>query len=178
MVVVVDPAAAKSTPLVLASARPCTVRLPRGATALLMIDLQRDFLDPGGFGAALGNDVQACRSILPACAAVLASARAAGLPVVHTLESHKPDLSDCPPSKGSGPRAPTAGRRIGDVIDPAMGRVLVRGEPGNATVEEVAPLPSERVVHKPGKGAFFGTGLHSWLQGPNSIETRRKRVSD
>ena len=99
------------------------------------------------------------RRALGPAARVLAAAREAGVPVVHTLEAHAADLSDCPPAKKRRCAA------IGETLpsDPARGRVLVKGEPGNAIVPEVAPLPGEIVIHKPGKGAFCGTTLAAEL---------------
>mgnify|MGYP006138305131 CR=1 FL=1 len=140
------------------SAQPRAFAWPRGRLALLMIDWQRDFLDPTGFGAALGNDVTPLRNALGPAAAVLGAARSAGVPVLHTLEAHEADLADCPPAKKRRCAA------IGTTLDAALGRVLVRGEPGNAIVPEVAPLPGEALVHKPGKGAFYGTDLEAQLR--------------
>nr|WP_231865008.1 isochorismatase family cysteine hydrolase [Sorangium cellulosum] len=126
--------------------------------ALLVIDMQRDFLEPGGFGAALGNDVKRLQRIVPTVRRVLDAFRDHGLPVIHTKEGHRQDLSDCPPAKRSR-GAP--GMRIGDVGP--MGRILVLGEPGNDFVPELAPAPGELVVPKPGKGAFYRTGLDARL---------------
>jgi len=128
-------------------------------TALVVIDMQRDFIEPGGFGAALGNDVTPLAAIIPAVQQLLALAREAGLLVIHTRESHLPDLSDCPPAKRAGG---PPGMQIGDVGP--MGRILVRGEPGNQILEAVAPLADEWVIDKPGKGMFYATGLHERLQ--------------
>ena len=129
------------------------------STALVVIDMQRDFVEPGGFGASLGNDVAPLAAIVPAVAALLALARAHGLLVVHTRESHLPDLSDCPPAKR---QRGNPALRIGD--PGPMGRVLVRGEAGNAIVAELQPVAGEIVIDKPGKGAFYATGLHALLQ--------------
>ena len=131
--------------------------LPR--TALVLIDFQRDFMEPGGFGETLGNDVALLQAIVPATQKVLAAWRRAGGLVVHTRESHDADLSDCPPAKRE--RGQPA-LRIGDAGP--MGRILVRGEPGNQIIEALAPLPGELVIDKPGKGAFYATGLHEVLQ--------------
>jgi len=120
----------------------------------MVIDMQRDFIEPGGFGEALGNDVSLLASIVPTVARLIAHARAAGWLVVHTRESHAPDLSDCPAAKRLR-GAPQA--RIGDVGP--MGRILVRGEPGNAIVDALAPIAGEIVIDKPGKGAFYATHL-------------------
>ena len=136
------------------TARPSPFAFPLHATALLLIDMQRDFLEPGGFGAALGNDVSLLRPAVAPARALLEGARAAGLSVVHTRECHKPDLSDCPPNKrGRGP----PGLRIGD-LGP-MGRLLVDGEPGADIIAELRPAPLDLVVAKPGKGAFHASSL-------------------
>jgi nicotinamidase-related amidase len=140
-------------------ANPGSFAFEPARSALLVIDMQRDFLEPGGFGAALGNDVSILARAIPACVTLLAAARAAGLFVVHTREGHRPDLSDCPPAKLT--RAPP-GMRIGD-IGP-MGRILVRGEPGHEIVAPLAPLPGEAVLDKPGKGAFWATDLEPMLR--------------
>ena len=127
--------------------------------ALVIIDMQRDFVEPGGFGASLGNDVTRLQGIVPAVRRVLEAWRARDGLVIHTRESHLPDLSDCPPAKRLR-GTPTL--RIGDTGP--MGRVLVRGEPGNQIVPELAPVDGEIVIDKPGKGAFHDTGLHETLQ--------------
>jgi biuret amidohydrolase len=129
------------------------------STALVLIDMQRDFIEPGGFGESLGNDVSRLGAIIPACTKVLAYWRKAGGYVVHTRESHSPDLSDCPPSKLSRGNPIL---RIGDVGP--MGRILVRGERGCEIVPALAPLPGELIIDKPGKGAFYGTTLQGDLQ--------------
>lgn len=123
-------------------------------TALVIIDMQRDFIEPGGFGAALGNDVTQLSNIVPTVQALLAWARGLGILVVHTRESHAPDLSDCPDAKRLRGE-PTI--RIGD--PGPMGRILIRGEPGNAIIAELAPVAGEIVIDKPGKGAFYATRL-------------------
>lgn len=128
--------------------------------ALVVIDMQRDFIEPGGFGAALGNDVSRLSAIIPATARLIGLFRAEGWPVIHTREAHRPDLSDCPPSKIARGNAPL---RIGE--EGPMGRLLVAGEPGNAIVPALAPADGELVIDKPGKGMFWATGLHETLQG-------------
>jgi nicotinamidase-related amidase len=128
-------------------------------TALLIIDMQRDFLEPGGFGEMLGNDIGQLRRTIAPNRRLLAAWRAAGLAVLHTREGHRPDLADLPPAKklrGGGART------IGDAGP--MGRILVRGEPGHDIIAELAPVPGEPVIDKPGKGAFFATDLHAILQ--------------
>jgi len=128
-------------------------------TALVLIDMQRDFIESGGFGETLGNDVSLLEAIVPATKTVLDAWRAAGGLVVHTRESHQPDLSDCPPAKRNRGN-PTL--RIGDAGP--MGRILVQGEPGNQIIDALAPADGEWVIDKPGKGMFYATGLHEKLQ--------------
>ena len=140
-------------------ANPFAFRFALAHTALVIIDMQRDFIEPGGFGETLGNDVSLLEAIVPACQAVLHAWRSAGGLVVHTRESHRPDLSDCPPAKRlrGNPQL-----RIGDAGP--MGRILVAGEPGNQIIPALAPVDREIVVDKPGKGMFYATGLHETLQ--------------
>jgi len=128
-------------------------------SALVIIDMQRDFIEPGGFGETLGNNVALLEAIVPACRAVLSAWRKAGGVVVHTRESHLPDLSDCPPAKRN---RGNPSLRIGDVGP--MGRILIRGEPGNQIIPALAPVDGEIVIDKPGKGAFYATGLQEILQ--------------
>lgn len=135
-------------------ARPSPFIFEASHTALIVIDMQRDFIEPGGFGESLGNDVSLLASIVPTVARLIDHARNERWLVVHTRESHAPDLSDCPAAKRLR-GAPQA--RIGDMGP--MGRILVRGEPGNAIVDELAPIAGELVIDKPGKGAFYATGL-------------------
>jgi len=139
-------------------ARPYRFAFEPATTALVIIDMQRDFLEPGGFGAALGNDVVVLQAIVPTVQRLLTLARAQALTVIHTRESHGADLSDCPPAKREHG---LPGLRIGDAGP--MGRILVRGEPGNQIIDAVAPQPLEWVIDKPGKGMFFATGLHERL---------------
>jgi nicotinamidase-related amidase len=141
-----------------AGARPSPFAFDPTTTALLVIDMQRDFLEPGGFGESLGNDVSQLRRTIAPTAALLAGWREAGLPVIHTREGHLPDLSDCPPAKLAR-GAPSM--RIGD--PGPKGRILIRGEYGHDIIDELAPLPGEPVVDKPGKGAFHATELHDLL---------------
>ena len=129
-------------------------------TALVIIDMQRDFIEPGGFGETLGNNVALLAAIVPTVKSVLEGWRRAGGMVVPTRESHAPDLSDCPPAKRlrGEPKL-----RIGDMG--AMGRILVQGEPGNQIIDALAPVPGETVIDKPGKGAFYATPLQAMLTG-------------
>ncbi len=140
-------------------AEPAPIELDWSKTALVIIDMQRDFLEPGGFGATLGNDVTQLASAVGPCQAVLKAARGADLLVVHTREGHLPDLSDAPIAKLER-GAPTL--RIGD--PGPMGRILIRGEKGHDIVKELTPLDEEIVIDKPGKGAFYATGLDEVLQ--------------
>jgi nicotinamidase-related amidase len=140
-------------------ARPFPFALVPGRAALVIIDMQRDFIEPGGFGAALGNDVSLLQAAIAPTQALLQAWRARGWPVVHTRESHAPDLSDCPPAKRLR-GAPSL--RIGD--PGPMGRLLVRGEPGCDIVPALAPIAGETVIDKPGKGAFHATPLQGVLQ--------------
>jgi nicotinamidase-related amidase len=129
------------------------------STALIVIDMQRDFLLPGGFGESLGNDVSQLRRTIEPLTALLAAWRAAGLPVIHTREGHKPDLSDCPPAKLER-GAPS--QRIGD--PGAFGRILIQGEYGHDIIDELQPVGDETVIDKPGKGAFYATELGEMLE--------------
>jgi biuret amidohydrolase len=140
-------------------AAPYPYVFPPGKTALVVIDMQRDFIEPGGFGAALGNDVLRLSAIIPTVANLLALFRDHSWPIIHTREAHKPDLSDCPPGKIA---RGSASVRIGD--EGPMGRLLVRGEAGNQIVPALAPFTGEIVIDKPGKGMFWATGLHEALQ--------------
>jgi biuret amidohydrolase len=143
----------------IAAAQPYPYAFPAGGLALLLIDMQRDFIEPGGFGSALGNDVSRLEAIVPATARLLAGCRRAGIPVIHTKEAHKPDLSDCPPAKL---RRGGANLRIGD--PGPMGRILIAGEPGNDLIAALQAQPGETVVEKPGKGAFYATPLDGLLR--------------
>ena len=141
------------------AALPYDYRFPAGKLALIVIDMQRDFAEEGGFGSVLGNDVRPIRAIVPTVRRLIEGFRVAGLPVIHTREGHRPDLSDCPPAKRArGNGALT----IGDAGP--MGRILIDGEPGNEILPELAPLPGETVIVKPGKGAFYATPLGDLLQ--------------
>lgn len=139
-------------------AEPAPFAMDLDTTALIVIDMQRDFLLPGGFGESLGNDVSLLQQVVPPLQRLLAAAREAGLPVIHTREGHLPDLSDCPPAKL---RRGAPSKRIGD--PGAFGRILIRGEYGHDIVDELAPVEGEIVIDKPGKGAFYATELQDVL---------------
>jgi len=149
--------------IVRAEPEPLPVDLDR--TALVIIDMQRDFLEPGGFGETLGNDVSLLAPAIAPCRRVLAAARTAGLLVIHTREGHLPDLSDAPPAKVE--RGDPA-LRIG-AMGP-MGRILIRGEAGHDIIPDLYPAAGEPVIDKPGKGAFYATALDAVLRA-NGIET-------
>ena len=140
-------------------AEPYELPFEAKTTALIIIDMQRDFLEPGGFGAMLGNDVSLLRSAIAPCKAVLEAARKKNLFVLHTREGHAPDMNDCPPSKRARGKLATA---IGD-LGP-MGRILVRGEAGHDIIPELYPIAGESIIDKPGKGAFFATDLELKLR--------------
>ena len=140
-------------------AEPTALPFHPAATALVVIDMQRDFLEPGGFGESLGNDVSLLRAAIGPCQRALEAARAHGLTVVHTREGHRPDLACAPPKKIA---RGDPSKRIGD--HGPMGRILVRGEYGHDIVDELVPLPGEIVLDKPGKGAFHQTDLAQILQ--------------
>jgi nicotinamidase-related amidase len=140
-------------------AEPYELEFDPKATALLIIDMQRDFVMPGGFGEALGNDVTPLQATIAPTKRVLEAARKKGMLVIHTREGHRPDLTDCPPTKLVRGRGKT---RIGD--PGPMGRILVRGEIGHDIVPELYPAPGEPVIDKPGKGAFYATDLELILR--------------
>jgi biuret amidohydrolase len=146
------------TEMIAIPALPDRFQFPPGRVALIVIDMQRDFIEPGGFGEVLGNDVSTLTPAIQPVARLLALFRAKGWPVIHTRESHLPDLSDCPPAKRLRGKP---GLRIGDVGP--MGRILVRGQPGNAIVPDCAPVAGDIEIDKPGKGAFYSTNLQTIL---------------
>ena len=143
----------------LVDAEPAALELVWSRTALLIIDMQRDFLEPGGFGETLGNDVSRLQRAVAPCRAMLDTARAAGMLVIHTREGHLPDLSDAPPAKIAR-GAPSL--RIGD--PGPMGRILIRGEPGHDIVAALYPAAGEIVIDKSGTGAFYNTDLDRLLR--------------
>jgi biuret amidohydrolase len=146
-------------------AEPTPLTIDLDKAALLIIDMQRDFLEPGGFGAALGNDVSRLQMAVGPCREVLGAARRRGMLVIHTREGHRSDLADAPPLKVN--RGDPA-RRIG--APGPMGRILIRGEPGHDIIPELYPKPGEPVIDKPGKGAFYQTDLELMLKN-RAIET-------
>jgi nicotinamidase-related amidase len=142
------------------SAQPFDFPYDPRAIGLVMIDFQRDFMEPGGFGETLGNDVSLLRAAIPPAQRLLQAFRAAGLPVIHTRECHKPDLSDLPRAKRD---RGNPSLRIGD--DGPMGRILIADQPGADIIPELYPAQDEHVIDKPGKGAFYGTEFGAILQG-------------
>ncbi|GJL83804.1 MAG: cysteine hydrolase [marine bacterium B5-7] len=147
------------------NAEPYPLEFDPRKIALLIIDMQRDFVEPGGFGEMLGNDVSQLRSTIEPCSRVLAAARAANIPVIHTREGHRPDLADAPPTKLA-----RGGLKVGIGDEGPMGRVLVRGAHGHDIIPELYPVDGEPVVDKPGKGAFYETDLDLILKN-RGIET-------
>ncbi len=141
------------------AATPYDFTMSKAQCALIIIDMQRDFLEPGGFGAMLGNDVAQLRRAVPPLMKLLAAARASGMLVIHTREGHRPDLTDLPPAKKARGRTKIT---IGDAGP--MGRILIHGEPGHDIVPELYPIDGEPVIDKPGKGAFFATDLGAILR--------------
>ena len=139
-------------------AQPFSFKFDLKSTALIMIDMQRDFIEPGGFGEMLGNDVSLLRSAIVPCKAVLDAARRSGLLVIHTREGHRPDLADLHPAKR------TRGGKTFIGTDGPMGRILVRGEKGHDFIPELYPIEGEPILDKPGKGAFYETDLHLILE--------------
>lgn len=145
--------------MVTIDAEPQPIPVDIARTALVIIDMQRDFLEPGGFGETLGNDISLLEAAVGPCQAVLAAARAAGMLVIHTREGHRPDLSDAPKAKVERGEPSL---RIG--APGPMGRILIRGEDGHDIIAALKPLPGEPVIDKPGKGAFYQTDLELMLR--------------
>ena len=146
-------------PNVSLEAEPAPLSVDTDKAALVIIDMQRDFLEAGGFGEALGNDVLRLQAAVAPCQATLAAARGLGMLIIHTREGHRPDLSDAPPHKveRGDPK-----NRIG--ARGPMGRILVRGEPGHDIIPELYPQVGEPVIDKPGKGAFYQTDIELMLR--------------
>lgn len=141
------------------AAKPYPFEFDPARLALVIIDMQRDFIEPGGFGEALGNQVSRLTPAVAPTARLLDAFRRKGMTVVHTKECHRPDLSDCPPAKLSRGKGKL---KIGD--PGPMGRILVEGEPGNDFVEALKPRAGEVLIAKPGKGAFYATPLQEELK--------------
>jgi nicotinamidase-related amidase len=144
---------------VIIDAEPEPIAIDPRRTAVIVIDMQRDFLEPGGFGETLGNDVSLLQAAVGPCARLLEGVRKRGMLVVHTREGHRPDMADAPRAKVE---RGLPSLRIG--APGPMGRILIRGEPGHDIIRELYPRPGEPVVDKPGKGAFYATDLNSILQ--------------
>ena len=149
------PAAAPVT----VAAAPYAFEMDPATTALVIIDMQRDFLLPGGFGESLGNDVSMLTKVVEPLGNVLAAARAIGMTVIHTREGHRPDMSDCPPAKLARGKSDMP---IGS--EGPNGRILIRGEAGHDIIDELAPADGEAILDKPGKGAFYATDLELMLR--------------
>jgi nicotinamidase-related amidase len=145
--------------MITVKAKPFNFTLDPARTALAVIDMQRDFIEPGGFGESLGNKVARLEAIIPTVQKLIVLFRNKGWPIIHTRENHAPDLSDCPPSKL---RRGEPGLQIGD--PGPMGRILVRGEPGAEIIAPCAPAKGEIVIDKPGKGMFWATPIHENLR--------------
>jgi biuret amidohydrolase len=146
-------------PKVTVEAEPEALLIDPTRTAVVMIDMQRDFLEPGGFGETLGNDVSLLAKAIAPAKRLLSAARRIGMLVIHTREGHRPDMADAPPAKVE---RGVPSLRIG--APGPMGRILIRGEKGHGIIPELAPADGEPVIDKPGKGAFYATDLGSILQ--------------
>src|ERR1700747_2300723 len=140
-------------------AEPYVYEFEPARCVLVIIDMQRDFLERGGFGEMLGNDVSQLRRTIEPNRKLLAAWRAEGLKVIHTREGHRSDMTDLPPAKKVRGKSKTS---IGD--PGPMGRILIRGEAGHDIIPELYPLDDEIVIDKPGKGAFYATELGDILQ--------------
>ena len=159
--------------MVVIAAEPYEFTFEPANVALVIIDMQRDFVYPGGFGAALGNDTSLLLKAVPPTKNILEAARMAGLHVIHTREGHRPDLSDLWSTKKARGKLKTT---IGDAGP--MGRILVRGERGHDIIDELKPIAGEPVIDKPGKGAFYATDFDEILQKPRHPPTHRLRRYD
>jgi biuret amidohydrolase len=146
-------------PKVTIDAEPGPIAVDPERTAIVMIDMQRDFLEPGGFGETLGNDVSLLGKAVGPAKKLIEAARKLKMLIVHTREGHRPDMADAPPAKVER-GAPSL--RIGD--PGKMGRILIRGEAGHDIIPELYPADGEPVIDKPGKGSFYATDLQTILQ--------------
>lgn len=155
------------THFLLPDSKPYGFKFPRTSTALLIIDMQRDFVDPNGFGSIqCGNPAifSSVRRIVPVLQRVLETCRSLGFQVIHTREGHQPDLLDLPPAKKFRQISdPNGHHTMGIGEQGPMGRLLVRGEYGHDIINELSPQPGELVIDKPGKGSFWGTSFHRSL---------------
>lgn len=155
-----------STKMLTIDAKPYPFAFPPRHTALLIIDMQRDFLLPNGFGEIQAGSLEAVQASVAPTKKLLDAFRQASLPIFHTREGHKPDLSDCPSNKLVRQKGVPGGiqdlKAIGD--EGEMGRLLVRGETGHDFVDELQAIPGELVVDKSGRGAFFNTDLMDRLK--------------
>lgn len=140
-------------------AEPEGIAVQLSKTAIVIIDMQRDFLEPGGFGESLGNDVSLLSAAIQPCQSLLEAARQADMLIIHTREGHLPDMSDAHKAKVERGEPSV---RIGQAGP--MGRILIRGEPGHDIIPALYPRPNEPIIDKPGKGAFYATELQSILQ--------------
>jgi len=142
-------------------AKPYAFSFPLKHTALLVIDMQRDFLLAKGFGEIQGGNLEAVQASIAPTKKLLEACRGAGMTVVHTREGHTPDMSDCPSSKlmrqAAAPNNTQHKLVIGEKGE--LGRLLVRGEYGHDIIDELQPLPGEVVIDKPGKGTFWNTEI-------------------
>ena len=138
-------------------AEPFPLAFDTKTTALVIIDMQRDFVLPGGFGEKLGNDTSLLLAAVEPTRRVLEKARQIGMFIIHTREGHRPDLSDCPAAKLTRGGVTFIG------TDSPMGRILVRGEKGHDIIHQLYPKAGEPVIDKPGKGSFHATDLHQIL---------------
>lgn len=143
------------------NARPYSCIFPSDRTALVVIDMQHQFCSPGGMSDLFGADIGMTRAPVGNIRMLLDAFRAAGMPVIHTREGFSPDLSDCPPLQLH--RILRDGKPIVGQDSP-LGRILIRGEPGHEIIDELAPLPGERVVDKPGIGTFASTDLEAQIR--------------
>jgi biuret amidohydrolase len=139
------------------AAEPFDLDFDPATTALLIIDMQRDFVLPGGFGELLGNDTSLLLKAVEPTERVLQKARETGMLVIHTREGHRPDLTDCPAAKL------TRGGQTFIGTEGPMGRILVRGENGHDIIHQLYPVDGEPIIDKPGKGSFHATDLHQIL---------------